>query len=439
MVKQFGTPGARLTRKNRLAQQLMQQEQNAPPITAHSQGLASLLRNFMIGQSQRGDIRDFEAAQAAMATPRGEQPAPLPYGVQGPPQASVDPFAARSEAVGALEGGYKRQALAQLGEQREEYQAGQRTRAQQLQDFANQRTQGMEDYETQLRLKQQYADPKAVKTIKTAEGVYILNADGTLGNRLGGSAADTVINLAGELSKDWMRTPQGGAMPIPGGKADPVVIQEAEEAKKSAALEIKREEDMPGIRSGIMTKTDRLPILKNNIEDIKKLSAGMFTSGVVGQALSPFASSDQYELEAKLETIKSAVGLQELIDVKAQGATFGSLTENEMSLLISAVGALDANLGPETLGPVLDNVVRLYEKGLNSAKANFAEKYPDARRPWEVPLPGNTSGTTIGPLEPLPNFVGDEPPGGISEEDIQETMRANNMTREQVIQRLSGQ
>ena len=97
-----------------------------------------------------------------------------------------------------------------------------------------------------------------------------------------------------------------------------------------------------------------------------------------------FPESAQYELDERKKNIASAVGLQELIDVKAQGATFGSLTENEMELLISSVGNLNTLLKPEVLGETLDNIIRLYAKGLAASKGEFAELYPDVERTWET-------------------------------------------------------
>jgi len=355
---------------------------------------------------QGQDIRDYEAQQTAMATPRAEQPPALPPGVQGPPQAPVDPFGPREEAIGGLEGGvYKSQALAQLGGQREEYQAGQRTRAQQLQDLANQRTQGMEDYETQLRLKKEYALPTAPKTIKTTEGVFILNTDGTLGTRLGGAKADTEIFMGGELKKgfrpvvDPVTGETTGAEFIPGGSEDPTVIQASKEAEKKAIRTAENVKMMPARRGDIMTKIERFPALKKAISDVKELSRGFMTSGVTGQVLSNIAGTDQYALEAKLQTVKSAVGLEELIRVKAAGGTFGALSDTEMTLLISAVGALDGNLPPDQLGPVLDEVERLYSKGLERKKSDFAEMYPDVRRPWE----SQTNVQSGAPISVIPN------------------------------------
>ena len=63
MPNGFRDPGAALTRRNRLAQMLMAQEQAAPPIQAHTQGLASMFRQGLAGYMQGQDIREREAAQ----------------------------------------------------------------------------------------------------------------------------------------------------------------------------------------------------------------------------------------------------------------------------------------------------------------------------------------------------------------------------------------
>ena len=190
----------------------------------------------------------------------------------------------------------------------------------------------------------------------------------------------TNINMDRQLPKGWAMNPDGSASPIKGGPVDPVVMKQQATADTVA----KQAVDMPGIRKGIITKRDRLPILSRNIGDIKSLSEGFMTSGIIGQAMGPFANTDQYALEAKLKNIQSAVGLQELVDIKAAGGTFGALSDTEMTLLISSVGALDGNLRPEDLGKVLDDIERLYTKGLKQAETDFTDKYPDATTPWGV-------------------------------------------------------
>ena len=59
-------PGSNLTSRNRFAQMLMAQEQAAPTIQSHTQGLASLLRQGLSGYMQGADIRDRSQAYQTM-------------------------------------------------------------------------------------------------------------------------------------------------------------------------------------------------------------------------------------------------------------------------------------------------------------------------------------------------------------------------------------
>ena len=180
-------------------------------------------------------------------------------------------------------------------------------------------------------------------------------------------------------------------------RLDPEKTAERERAKRTAALDVKNKAMMPSRRAAIVTKIARLPVLKKIMGEIKELSKGMMTSGVTGQVMSNIANSDQYKLEAKLLTVKSAVGIDELIRAKAEGATFGALSDTEMALLISSMGALDGNLGPKELASTLDTILELQTKALGRYKADFTEMYPDIKRPWEIaaPVSGKTTGFTV--------------------------------------------
>lgn len=229
-----------------------------------------------------------------------------------------------------------------------------------------------------------FADKNPVKpqTIKTAKGVFILNPDGTMGKRLGDvhQPGPTVQITNRGLPVGWEMDPDTNtARPIRKGPEDPVVIKQKEDAKRAS----KQAEQMPGIRKGIVTKMDRLPILKRTVDEVKALSEGWLTSGVPGQIMAGISSSDQYEMNAKMTTLKSAVGLNELIEIKKAGGTFGALSDTELALLISSAGSLDTNLGPDVLGPIMDDVIRLYEKGINTMKSDFSTRYPDATVPWK--------------------------------------------------------
>lgn len=146
-------PQGNMTRNQRLQQMLMAQEQNAPPIQSHSQGLASLLRNFMAGQAGRRDVGDQQAAQEAMM--RGLMPTQQAPGVVGPPMAGGIP-GSLGKAISGLEG---------VGGESGRNLQQQLMMQKMVQDYATEqadtaRTQGLEDYETKAKIDQQY--PTAV-------------------------------------------------------------------------------------------------------------------------------------------------------------------------------------------------------------------------------------------------------------------------------------
>ena len=168
---------------------------------------------------------------------------------------------------------------------------------------------------------------------------------------------------------------------------DPEYILSKKLAEREAAFKADNIKAMPARRGDIMTKIEREPILRETIEKVKELGEGFFGSGTPGQLAANFSESDMYAKQTLMETVKSAVGIEELIRAKKSGATFGALSDTEMSLLISAVGALDVNLGPEQLNPVLDKIMGLYSKSLGRQKTDFKEMYPDVAMPWES-VPG---------------------------------------------------
>tara|TARA_R110000787_G_scaffold62072_9_gene140501 strand:+ start:3140 stop:4552 length:1413 start_codon:yes stop_codon:yes gene_type:complete len=166
-------------------------------------------------------------------------------------------------------------------------------------------------------------------------------------------------------------------------QASPDYILEKKRLESTATMQIGNERAMPGRRASIMTKIEREPIMRKTVEDIKELTKSWATGGTLGQMLANRPEADQYLLNKKLEVIKASVGLQELIDIKAAGGTFGALSDTEMTLLISAVGALDPFLPEEELAGVLDDVMRLYSRGLDRRKSDFKDMYPDVKRPWD--------------------------------------------------------
>lgn len=79
------------------------------------------------------------------------------------------------------------------------------------------------------------AIPEKPRTVNTAEGVFVLNTDGTLGQRLGGPSSLVTMNLppSGYTPVDPNK-PAAGMQPIPGGPADPATIREQAKARQEA-------------------------------------------------------------------------------------------------------------------------------------------------------------------------------------------------------------
>jgi hypothetical protein len=240
------------------------------------------------------------------------------------------------------------------------------------------RSREMEDY-----IKKEQYKYRSPKTIKTAEGVYILNPDGSRGTRLGGAKAETQITIgAGELKKGF-RTTETGAEPIPGGSEDPKTIQRKKEAERIAALNIENIKKLPGRRSAIYASTLNAPTFNTAIENAISEASSPLSSGLTQQVLGGIAIGPAFDLERSLDTIKSNIGFGELLRIKAAGGTLGALSEMENRLLQAMQGALDARMKKEKLIPALKKVKEIYYLNLEEKKREFKRMYPKEERPWE--------------------------------------------------------
>jgi hypothetical protein len=108
-------PGAALTSNNRFARMLMRQQDAAPPVTQHTQGLAQLARMGLSGWMMGEDQRDYAAANEAMTrgmtqpwinpdTGAATIPQRMPAGQAGPPQmVPTGPAGGAEGAITALQ------------------------------------------------------------------------------------------------------------------------------------------------------------------------------------------------------------------------------------------------------------------------------------------------------------------------------------------------
>ena len=140
------------------------------------------------------------------------------------------------------------------------------------------------------------------------------------------------------------------------------------------------------------------------------------------------------ELENLLTTIQANVGfdkLQTMREISPTGGALGQVTEKELAFLQAVFGSMRQDQRPENLRY---NLERLREH-VNGREARLQEAlaadFPSLAQTAEFRSRTNQQ------REDLSRYRA--PDGGrVTEEDIQATMRANNMTREQVLARLKG-
>ena len=208
---------------------------------------------------------------------------------------------------------------------------------------------------------------------KMAEQGYYLGDDGSW--------------KAFEGSKAYLDSPEGKA-----------AIKEAELA---IVEKQKLETRLPAVireNQELINYTDRLPDLFNRII---KLSSKNTTGGIFGKSKMAVVGTDQYKLNKLIGELQSFVGLNRLIAVKKAGGTFGSLSENELKLLIDALGSLDPLQTHETTMKTLENIHQNYNDSMTVAKTTFVQEYGEDKwnkASWNTKVKGVTQYKLLPPL-----------------------------------------
>jgi len=145
-------------------------------------------------------------------------------------------------------------------------------------------------------------------------------------------------------------TLEGNLEPIPGGPAE-LKQKQLAQASKTAETKLKTESD-----SAIRTIDDAIAKTSN-------LTAG------VGSLASKIPGSSAKDYAAIIQTIKSRVGLQALLEAKATSPTgasgFGQLSDKELEVLSSQIANLDRSQSPEQLKKNLGEIKRHYQNALS--------------------------------------------------------------------------
>jgi hypothetical protein len=98
------------------------------------------------------------------------------------------------------------------------------------------------------------------------------------------------------------------------------------------------------------------------------------TTGVWGMIFGqvPFTEAGQLRIDAK--TLRSNMALDALMNLKASGATLGSVSEKELDLLESDIKNLNLNQSKDKVLEDLNKIKRRYQKAIRSAYLNIGDK-----------------------------------------------------------------
>ena len=111
------------------------------------------------------------------------------------------------------------------------------------------------------------------------------------------------------------------------------------------------------------------------IEDLlKTVKEEEGTTGVWGMIFGqvPFTKAGQLRID--VQTLRSNMALDALMNLKASGATLGSVSEKELELLESDIQKLNLNQGKDKVLQDLNKIKRRYQKAIRSAYLNISDK-----------------------------------------------------------------
>ncbi len=140
------------------------------------------------------------------------------------------------------------------------------------------------------------------------------------------------------------------------------------------------------------------------------------------------------ELDNLIKSIRANVGfdkLQTMREVSPTGGALGQVTEKELAFLQAVFGSLEQDQRPENLRYNLERLKDHVQGREERLRQALTLDYPSLAETARFRSATNQQ------VEELSNYRA--PDGSaVTEEDIQATMAANNMTREEVLARLQG-
>ena len=220
------------------------------------------------------------------------------------------------------------------------------------------RLQGIEDAQSQFMFELENGPGS---TVKTAEGIFVLYPDGTLGPRLGSpvvSGGDTYSfgNTPAEvLANDRFGDPGQGLVwklgsdgeVVIGANGAPIAIayeggpvwQDQQDAAVAAAA-------AEGHAAGAAnTQNVQYMVLKDDVGRALDLAQNEAAVGQLGALTADVSGSPAYNLRQTLLGIEATIAfdsLQAMRDASQTGGALGAVSEKEIALLAATYGSIDA-------------------------------------------------------------------------------------------------
>lgn len=154
------------------------------------------------------------------------------------------------------------------------------------------------------------------------------------------------------------------------------------------------------------------------IEDLNRLtdmiSTGGMVTGFTGWLFSKIPFSEARAARNVADTLRSGMALGALRELKAGGATLGSVSEKELELLESAIARLDLNLDRDQVMAQMATIEKHYKDAVRRAYNKASE---NEKRGFDAYFAGTTPAWVLDPSAPDPTKIIDPTIDDLSEEE----------------------
>jgi len=154
------------------------------------------------------------------------------------------------------------------------------------------------------------------------------------------------------------------------------------------------------------------------LEDLNRLtdmiSTGGMVTGFTGWLFNKIPFSEARAARNVADTLRSGMALGALRELKAGGATLGSVSEKELDLLESAIARLDLNLDRDQVMAQMATIEKHYKDAVRRAYNKASE---NEKRGFDAYFAGTTPAWVLDPSAPDPTKIVDPTIDDLSEEE----------------------